>query len=141
MMTPVLHSAVSLVIHIAVVVALLYAGFGVWALLIGNVVFPLIVCTLNCRSVSRLLRYRWNIASIFIIPLLCALVMGAVCRGVYALVMKLTHLVILSFGVSFVVAVAVYGLLLLKSHCFSKKELRELPMGGKLLRLAIKLHL
>ena len=141
MMTPVLHSAVSLAIHIAVVVALLYAGFGVWALLIGNVVFPLIVCTLNCRSVSRMLDYRWNIASIFVIPLLCALVMGAVCWGVYALLMKLTHLVILSFGVSFVIAVAVYGLLLLKSHCFSKKELRELPMGGKLLRLAIKLHL
>ena len=141
MMTPVLHSALSLVLHVALVLALLYAGFGVWALLIGNVVFPLVVCTLNCRAVSRRLRYRWNVASIFIIPLLCALVMGAVCWGVYALMLKLTQLVLPSFIAAFLIAVAVYGLLLLKSHCFSKRELRELPMGGKLLRLAIKLHL
>lgn len=141
MMTPVFHSAISLAIHIVLILALLYAGFGVWALLIGNVIFPLIVCTLNCRSVSRMLHYRWNVASMFIIPLLCALIMGLVCWGAYALMIKLTHLVIPSFIVAFVIAVGVYGVLLLKSHCFSKRELRELPMGGKLLRLAIKLHL
>lgn len=141
MAIPVLHSAISLLIHILLVVALLYAGCGVWALLIGNVVFPVIVCTLNCRSVSRLLHYRWNVASIFIIPLLCALIMGVVCFGVYALMLHLTKLVIPAFLAAFVVAVAVYFLLLLKSHCFSKRELRELPMGNKILRLAIRLHL
>ncbi len=138
---PVVHSAISLAIHIVLIIALLYAGCGIWALLIGNVVFPLIVCTLNCRAVSILLRYRWNAASIFVVPLLCALVMGVVCWGVYALVLKISGIVLLAFIAAFVAAVAVYGLLLLKSHCFSKKELRELPMGGKLLRFAIRLHL
>ena len=141
MAVPVLHSAVSLAIHIGVIVGMLYAGCGVWALLVGNVVFPLIVCTLNCRSVARLLRYRWNVASIFVIPFLCAAVMGLVCWGVYALLLHLTGVMVLAFVVAFVVAVAVYALALLKSHCFSKRELRELPMGGKLLRLAIRLHL
>ena len=141
MAVPVLHSAVSLAIHIGVIVGMLYAGCGVWALLVGNVVFPLIVCTLNCRSVARLLRYRWNVASIFVIPFLCAAVMGLACWGVYALLLRLTGVMVLAFVVAFVVAVAVYALALLKSHCFSKRELRELPMGGKLLRLAIRLHL
>ena len=141
MAVPVLHSAVSLAIHIGVVVGMLYAGCGVWALLVGNVVFPLIVCTLNCRSVARLLRYRWNAASIFVIPFLCAAVMGLACWCVYALLLRLTGVMVLAFIVAFVVAVAVYALALLKSHCFSKRELRELPMGGKLLRLAIRLHL
>ena len=141
MAVPVLHSAVSLAIHIGVIVGMLYAGCGVWALLVGNVVFPLIVCTLNCRSVARLLRYRWNVASIFVIPFLCAAVMGLACWGVYALLLRLTGVMVLAFIVAFVVAVAVYALALLKSHCFSKRELRELPMGGKLLRLAIRLHL
>lgn len=141
MSIPVFHSGISLSIHIILIIALLYAGAGIWALLIGNVVFPLIVCLLNCRSVSRLLRYRWNVASIFIVPLLCALIMGAVCYGVYALLLKLTGVMLAAFVVSFLIAVAVYALLLLKSHCFSKRELRELPMGGKILRLAMKLHL
>ncbi len=141
MAVPVLHSAVSLAVHIGLIVALLYAGCGVWALLVGNVVFPLIVCVLNCRSVARLLRYRWNVASLFLVPLLCALVMGAVCYGVYFLLLKVTGIMVLAFVVSFLVAVAVYGLLLLKSHCFSKRELLELPMGGKILRIAVKLHL
>ena len=138
---PVVHSAISLGIHIVLIIGLLYAGLGIWALLIGNVVFPLIVCTLNCRAVSILLRYRWNAASIFAMPLLCALAMGVVCWGVYALLLKLSGMVLLAFIAAFIAAVVVYGLLLLKSHCFSKKELRELPMGRKLLRLAIKLHL
>ena len=141
MAVPVLHSAAALAVHIAVIVGMLYAGCGVWALLVGNVVFPLIVCTLNCRSVSRLLRYRWNVASIFIVPLLCALVMGLVCRGVYALLLHLTGRMLPAFIAAFLVAVAVYALAILKSHCFSKRELRELPLGGKILRLAIKLHL
>ena len=141
MAVPVIHSAISLVLHIILIVLLLQLGCGVWALLIGNVVFPLIVCTLNCRSVSRLLRYRWNVSSIFIIPLLCALIMGAVCRGVYILLLHLTGIVLLSFLAAFLIAVAVYALALLKSHCFSKRELQELPMGGKILRLAIRLHL
>ena len=141
MAVPVIHSAISLVLHIILIVLLLQLGCGVWALLIGNVVFPLIVCTLNCRSVSRLLRYRWNVSSIFIIPLLCALIMGAVCRGVYVLLLHLTGIVLLSFLAAFLIAVAVYALALLKSHCFSKRELQELPMGGKILHLAIRLHL
>lgn len=141
MSVPVLHSAVSLVLHIALVVGMLYAGWGVWALLVGNVIFPLIVCLLNCRAVSRLLRYRWNVAAIFVIPLLCALIMGAVCWGVYALLIKLTGIMIPAFAAAFVAAVAVYALVLLKSHCFSRRELRELPMGDKILRLAIRLHL
>ena len=67
--------------------------------------------------------------------------MGLACWGVYALLLRLTGVMVLAFVVAFVVAVAVYALALLKSHCFSKRELRELPMGGKLLRLAIRLHL
>ena len=141
MSIPVVHSAISLAIHIALVVALLYAGLGIWALLIGNVIFPLIVCLLNCRSVSKLLHYRWDGLNMFVLPLFCALVMGAVCRGVYALILKLSHMVLLAFIPAFVIAVAVYGLLILRSRCFTKQELRELPMGGKLLALAIKLHL
>ena len=141
MMIPVLHSGLSLLIHVILLVALLYAGFGVWALLIGNVVFPLIVCLLNCRSVSKLLHYRWNLAAIFLMPLLCALAMGVVCYTVYAVLLKLTHLIIVAFIPAFAVAVALYAVLLLKSHCFSKRELKELPMGNKILRLAIRLHL
>lgn len=141
MAVPVFHSAASLAIHIVLIVVLLYAGCGVWALLAGNVLFPLIVCVLNCRSVARLLHYRWNVASLFVIPLLCALVMGAVCYGVYFLLMKVTGIMVLAFVAAFLAAVAVYGLLLLKSHCFSKKELLELPMGGKILRIALKLRL
>ena len=80
-------------------------------------------------------------ALIFIVPLLCALVMGLVCRGVYALLLHLTGRMLPAFIAAFLVAVAVYALAILKSHCFSKRELRELPLGNKILRLAIKLHL
>ncbi len=56
-----------------------------------------------------------------------ALLEGIHCPGILALV------------VSVALSVVVYGVLLLKLHCFSDKQLSDLPMGGKLLALSRRL--
>ena len=45
-----------------------------------------------------------------------------------------------SLFLSLLLSVAVYGYLILRLHCFSDTQLRELPAGGRLLRLAKRLE-
>jgi stage V sporulation protein B len=141
MRIPVYHSAISLAIHVALIVILLRAGLGVWALLIGNVTFPLVISLLNCRSVTRHLRYRWDLFPTFVTPLVCSLLMGLFCHYCYVLTLALSHHHIVALAAAIVLSMLVYGLVLLKSHCFTKRELLALPMGGRIFRLAVKLHL
>ena len=54
MRIPVIHSAVSLVLHVCLVYALLkYTDLGVYALIIGNVSFPVLVSLLNMWSIIQ----------------------------------------------------------------------------------------
>ena len=140
MRTPVRHCAVSLLIHVAVVFLLLYfTPLGVYALIIGNVSFPLLVALLNCRSLSRKLGYRWKPARTFVIPLVSAAIMG-VCAAVSYRLCSLLLPDWVSLFLSVALSVVVYGYFLLKLHCFADRQLLDLPMGSRLLKLSKKLE-
>ena len=63
-----------------------FTPLGVYALIIGNVTFPLLVSVLNCRALSRELGYRWRLGRTFGVPLLSSAGMGLVCWSSYGLV-------------------------------------------------------
>jgi Membrane protein involved in the export of O-antigen and teichoic acid len=136
MRTPVEHCAISLGIHVALVFGLLwFTDLGVYALVIGNVTFPLLVSVLNCRALTRKLGYHWRISRTFGVPLVSAALMGAVTWGSYHLVVLLLPRW-LGVVVSVLASIAAYGCLILRLHCFADSQLLELPMGGRLLRLS-----
>ena len=138
MRIPVIHSAISLAIHIVLLITLLkLTGLGVYALIIGNVSFPLIVCILNMRSITSILKNQWDWKRSFLLPFLAAAVMGVVTWSVYQLLHWITGgLVLIPLAVALVIAVGVYGFLILKLHCFTKDELLQFPLGGRIVRLA-----
>jgi len=140
MRTPVRHSAVSLAIHVALTAALLWlTDLGVYALVIGNVTFPLLVSVLNCRSLAGTMHYRFRFARTFGVPLVSGAAMGAVTWASYRLA-TLALPSAVGLLISLAASVAVYGYLILRLHCFADRQLLELPMGGKLLRLAKRLE-
>ncbi|NLL80013.1 MAG: polysaccharide biosynthesis protein [Clostridiales bacterium] len=140
MRIPVIHSAVSLTIHIAVVYVLLkYTELGVYALIIGNVSFPTLVSLLNCISVHKKMGYRWEMKRTFFLPFFASVLMGVV-------IFLTNYLVQLIFSmfegmeaacnmVSLVCAgglgVFVYGAVILGTRCFSKEEMRGIPLLRK----------
>lgn len=138
MKIPVIHSAISLVIHIVLLITLLkLTGLGVYALIIGNVTFPLIVCILNMRSITAILKNQWDWKRSFLLPFLAAAVMGVVTWCVYRLLHWITGgSVLIPLAAALVIAVGVYGFLILKLRCFTKEELLQFPMGGRIVRLA-----
>ena len=71
MRIPVIHSAISLVIHIGIVSFFLACtNIGVYALLIGNITFPILVFILNLRAIKRYVpSYRQEVIKTFFAPL------------------------------------------------------------------------
>lgn len=139
---PVVHSAISLAIHVVLVAILLkYTNMGVYALVIGNITFPLVVCILNWLSIGKLLRYKQELLQSFIIPTICSFIMGIVAfltyKGIHFVVHSNAIATILSIGI----AAAAYFILLILFRGVTENELYGLPKGHLIVKVAKKFHL
>ena len=147
---PIRHSAIALIVHVAVLeILLLGLKLGIYSVVIANIVFAFVMCLLNGFSIRRAARYRQEIKKTFLLPALCSVFMGAAAYGVYRGLLAafpegmlkgrlgMAVLVIPSVAV----AMGVYGLLLVKLGAINEKELREMPMGGRLAGLFKRLGL
>ena len=149
MHVPIRNSAIALVLHVIILAVMLFGmKAGIYSVVYTNILFALFVCLLNARSIARYLRYRQEIRRTFLIPTAASLGMGAVAYGAYQLCSKLFAELLsarvnnmLSTLLAIALAAAVYFVLLLKMRCVSDQELREMPMGMRILRLARKLHI
>lgn len=136
------HSAISLVLHmILVYVMLAYLDWNVYGLVIGNVTFALVVCILNWFSIKRALRYRQEILTTFLLPLLAAFFMGGAALGIYYGTFSLTQKNSISMLVTVPFAMMVYAVLILLLRVVTEEELPQMPFGRKILILSKKLRL
>lgn len=139
---PVLHSLISLIVHIALVCALLKCtNLGAYALVIGNVTYPLLVCVLNARSVKQSLGFRQEITRTFCVPLLSSFFMGIATYLVYQGFFFLTSRIYIAIFPAIAVAVIVYFVLVLKLGGLTREELYEFPFGRKMSIIADRMHL
>ncbi len=126
MKLPVIHSGISLAIHVVIVAGCLYfTDLGVYALVIGNVSFPLLVCVLNCRSIAKLEGYSFKLKESIIRPFAAAGVMGIAAFVVYTALKGLTGMLI-AMVVSMITAVAVYVVMLIVFKAVTVDELKRI---------------
>lgn len=143
---PVIHSAISLALHIVLVVLLLkFSGLGVYALVIGNVTFPLVVCILNWIAVAREAHYRQEIKTTFLIPTAASVAMGALCFGIsrlFTLIPSHTYAVnLICVVVCIIIAIPTYFAVIFLLKGLSHEDLLNFPMGLRIERIAKKLRL
>ena len=143
---PVVHAAVSLAIHVILVALLLkFTNLGIYALLIGAVTFPLVVCVLNWISVGRFGNYRQEIKTTFLIPAASSVVMGVVTWLVLLLTTKLLGgsytANFVSVVICMIVAVAVYFIMIFLLKGLTEKDMPDFPMGLRIAKIARKLRL
>ena len=140
--TPVIHAAVSLVIHIGLLYFMLYVlQLSVYAMVIGNVSFAFIVCILNWISIQSAAGYHQEIKTTFILPAVSAVIMGIVTAFSYKGVYYLSSSILVSTIAAMLIAVGSYFVLLFLLHTLTKEELLEYPMGARIYRLCKKLKL
>ena len=109
--------------------------------MIGNVTYPMLVCYLNGRSVSRYIRQKQELKKTFIVPLLSSVVMGVVTFVIYELFFIVTHRIYVAIVLAVAAAVVVYFIMVLKLNGLDREELYEFPFGRKMGIVADKLHL
>lgn len=150
MHTPVIHSAVSLGIHVILVVCLLkFTGLGIYVLIIGNVTFPIVVSILNLLALRRYIpSLRLKPLKTFFVPLSASLWMSIAVVLVYTLSDKLFSSFLggymanaVSVILALITAVVIYFVVFLKLRGMTKEEMFDFPMGRKLYRMAVKLKL
>ena len=139
---PVIHSFVSLVIHVVLLFGLLkWTNLGVYALVAGNVTYPMVVCILNGRSVRKYMDYEQEITRTFCVPLIASFFMGIVTFAIYEGFFIITHKIYIAIIPAILPAVFTYFVLVLKLQGLSRQELYEFPMGRRMSIVADKLHL
>ena len=142
MKVPVIHGVISLGIYLVLdIILLAFTPAGIYSLVIGNMVFPLIICVLNWRTLQLTLNYRQELDRTFFRVGLCTAFMAVFShlayQGVYVLLKSNT--VSLLFAI--VAAMFLYFILLVGFRAVTEDELYELPKGRLFVRLAKKLHI
>ncbi len=142
MRVPVIHGVISLALYLVLdVLLLLFTPLGVYALVVGNMIFPLIISALNWRTLRKELGYIQELDRTFLRIGLCTVFMSVLALLIYRGMHFLTKSNAISLCVAIALAMVVYFVLLLMFRAVEEEELSEMPKGALLIRLAKKFHL
>ncbi|MBQ7776010.1 MAG: polysaccharide biosynthesis C-terminal domain-containing protein, partial [Lachnospiraceae bacterium] len=139
---PIINAVIALFIQTGVLVPLLLiTDLNVYALAIASTVYSGAMCILNQISVHKALGYKQELFSTFVIPGLAALFMGGCAWVVYECVYMLIESNILALIPAIIVAVAIYFALLILFKGVNEAELKAMPKGYLLVKVAKKCRL
>ena len=152
---PVIHASIALGLQtILLILLLLYTPVDIYGMAIAAVVYSLLVSLMNGMVLRKKLKYKQEMIRTFLLPLAAALGMGAAAFGIYRGVDYLFILLkmqnageivwinnCISLVISVLTAILVYFLLVIKIGAVTVSELKAMPKGNQLVRLAKKLHL
>lgn len=142
MKEPIKNAMIALVLHLAVLVGLMFGlDLNIYAVVIANTVFGLLMCVLNARSLRRYSGYRQEILKTFLVPAVSSAGMGVVVWLVYKLFLYLLRINALATILAILAGVITYAILLLLLKGLNEQEILRFPKGRTLAGLAKKFHL
>ena len=140
--TPIYNALIALAVQtVTLVVLLLYTNLDLYALVIANIVYSGLMCILNQVAVRRAIDYRQEFRHTFLLPFAAAAVMGVVAFLVYHGLYLLSSSTVVSVIPAILIAAAVYFVLLILFRAVTEQELRGLPKGYLLVKVAKKCRL
>lgn len=137
---------INLGIGAAVKIVITYVLVGIPSLningaAIGSVCAYLVAGFLNYKGLKRYASVSLDLKAIFVKPLIAAGLMGVSAGVVYKLMLLVSSSNFISTLLSIFVAVAVFFVLIFKTHVVTKDEIEIIPKGELIFRLAEKLKL
>ena len=120
---------------------MLFFKLNIYAVVIANAFFALLVCILNAFALQRHAGYKQEFQKTFLMPTIAAGIMGVIAYGAYALFFLLTKSNLISIIVSIILAVVVYFVALLLLKGLTEAEIRKFPKGHVLVQVAKQLKL
>lgn len=142
MKEPIRNALAALVLHLLVLVGLMwFLDWNIYAVVIANAVFGLIMCILNARSLRRYSGYRQEVKRTFLVPAIASAGMGVVVFLAYRLVLYLIRVNAAATLISIVAGIVTYFILLLMFRGVTEKELLRFPKGKLIVSVARRMHL
>ena len=142
MKEPIKNAVIALILHLFVLVGLMLgADLNIFAVVIANMVFGLLMCILNARSMRRYSGYRQEIKKTFLVPAICSAGMGIVVWLIYKLFLYLLRSNTLATIFSILAGIVTYTLLLFALKGLTEQEILRFPKGRAVVSLAKRLHL
>ena len=139
---PIKNSAISLGIHLVILPLLLVVfKLGIYAVVIGDFTFAMTVCVLNSYSIKNYTGYTQEIKNTFVKPIISSVIMSICCYLVYLLFHKLIGSNTISTLIAICVAIAVYGIMVIKTKIVTENELESVPKGTMIIKICKKIHL
>ena len=144
---PVFHAGIALVIQTIVsVILLFYTKLDLYGLAIANILYSFIVCTLNQIAMKKAVNFQLEWKKTFLLPGAAAVIMGIVVKGAYDVIfyfvrflqLKLHLTVVFSLLPTVLLGVVVYFVALLRLKAVTEEELRDLPKGHVIVKIAKK---
>ena len=139
---PVIHAGAGILIYVIVDYILLsFFDMGVYALIVGHTIFPMIVSILNGIRIQMATGYSQEWFRTFFMPTVCSAIMAVLSYFLYLGLHTVTNSVLISLVITIIFAVILYFVLMIDTKTLTEKELYDLPMGGRIVRLAKKFAL
>ena len=139
---PVIHAGAGIIIYVIIDYILLsFFDMNVYALIVGHTIFPLIVSVLNGLRIQMETGYKQEFFRTFFMPTLCSAGMSVISYFAYIGMDTLTNSVLVNLVTAIVIAVIIYFVLMIITKTITEKELYDLPMGGRIVRIAKKIGL
>ena len=139
---PVINSALALVIQTIVLVTLfLTTDLELRALVIVTIIYSLLICVFNQISIQRALEYRIAYKKSFVLPSIVSVFMGVIAYLVYHGVYMVLKSNLISLSIAIIIAVFFYFVGVLKIGIINEEELRNMPKGNQIVKVAKKLKL
>ena len=142
--SPVVNAAIALVLQTAGLVAMIIfldENYGPYYYAVTIILYAFLMCVLNGAALKKHLNYKQEIGRTFVRPILASAVMGVVAFLVYQGMYLLVHSNLVSLFVAVVLAAAVYFVMILLFGAVTEDEMKMLPKGYLLVKIARKTRL
>lgn len=141
MKTPIVNASAAVIIHAGIMILMMMfldEKYSLYSYVFSTVLYSLILCVLNQISVHRYLTYQQEMDKTFIRPILASIVMGAAAFGVYQGIYYLCRINIISLAIAVLIGCAVYFILIIRWNAVTEDEMRSMPKGYLLIKIAKK---
>ncbi len=132
-----INAGISLGLNLVIltVLLLLFPELDIYAVMIANILFSVIICVLNGISIRKFLGHKNEWKKTYLQPLAASAGMGAAAFAIYQGLFLATRRPFIGLVISILIAVVVYLILYVVVTRTSEEEMRKFPMGGKLVKV------
>ena len=141
MSKPVKNAAISLVIHIiSLLIMLIVFKWSIYSIVVSKIIFAAAICVLNAHDLREACGYVQERKRTFVIPTIASVIMGLAALLIHLLCELFIGDKVATI-IAIIVAVAVYGVVLVLMGGITEDEIRSIPKGDTILRILHKMHL